>query len=411
MEFRHRLTDRFYFLSLSLSLSCALEATTAHPHSLISSPATTMTTATIECVPPTTHAVPKPQRVRLMRSVRKLSALLGTTPFLADPREPTPTAAPVGTHERAPTITSVLSFDALPAAREPESAALIPADHSSFLRPVLLLRINTVSPGGRPRAMSQAWGRPASLALTSGLPSPTSPKAEGEGDSLEALLAARRRKMARLTRTLGERVPPELVFPPRMLEPTNSVVRHAPSREDSCEKPSLEKRSLFPPRSLERSNSVTRNAPSREDSYEKLTFEKHSLFPPCSLGRSNSVTRNAPSREDSCEKLSLEKCSLEDTVSARSLPFALPLPLPAMSSADKEDSSVSRSSMSSGRPSTTSADHVWFPSVIRRSPSQRRPARTARETAAVVKRKEAGWSGEWNHDENVVLKGLRELKE
>ncbi|KAJ6541214.1 hypothetical protein DFH09DRAFT_1282794 [Mycena vulgaris] len=166
------------------------------------------TTATL---PPTTHSVPKSQRVRLMRSTRKLSAVLGITPFLVDPREPARVSLLEPAPERPTTITSVLSVDSsLPAERERDPAALVPAaTPASTRRPTLLLRINTIPPRGRPRAASQAWGRPASSA---GL-SPASPDGSSAVGPLDEVLAARRKKVARLARTLGESVPLELVFP------------------------------------------------------------------------------------------------------------------------------------------------------------------------------------------------------
>ncbi|KAJ6613169.1 hypothetical protein B0H10DRAFT_253035 [Mycena sp. CBHHK59/15] len=192
--------------------------------------------AMFSAVPPTTHALPKNQRVRLMRSARKLGDLLGTTPLLVEPCEPIPVPPapetdtdtnvtpptsildPTSTsgHARSITIASVLSLDTLalhpdlgeltPGPEAPAlPAALVPAAAPAPARPTLLVRINTHPPqGARARSHSQAYGRPA----YSTPPSPVSPTPEPNA-------AARRRKMARVTRTFGESVPQELVFPHR----------------------------------------------------------------------------------------------------------------------------------------------------------------------------------------------------
>ncbi|KAJ7212831.1 hypothetical protein B0H12DRAFT_1242373 [Mycena haematopus] len=182
-------------------------------------------------VPPTTHSLPKPQRLRLMRSTRKLTALLGATPLLVDseehlrtfesPLEPDP-------HEYPATIMSILSS----AERDPADggpaalvSVLLP---QSTQQPTLLLRINTVpTRANRGRTNSQGWGRPASL--TGFLPLPMSPG--DDDDEVHAVLAARRNKMARVTRILGENVPPELVFPP--VAPPRRTPRT--DRESECE--------------------------------------------------------------------------------------------------------------------------------------------------------------------------------
>jgi hypothetical protein len=54
---------------------------------------------------------------------------------------------------------------------------------------------------------------------------------------------------------------------------------------------------------------------------------------------------------------------------------------------------------------STSSDRAWFPSSLRRSLSHKRHSR-----APVVMRTEAGWIGEWNQDENTVVRSLRELR-
>nr|GAT60423.1 predicted protein [Mycena chlorophos] len=157
--------------------------------------------------PPTQNALPKTHRVRLMRSTRKLAALLGAAPLLVDTREavpplPSPSPrpnSPTGDQvPQTPTIDAVLAKHAGPVLEPVESST----------RPTLLLRINTL-PGTRPRSASQTLGRPSSMALT-----PTSDSLlDGEDGQLEK--KQRWRKMAHVARILGNGVPIELVFPDR----------------------------------------------------------------------------------------------------------------------------------------------------------------------------------------------------
>ncbi|KAJ7149233.1 hypothetical protein C8R43DRAFT_1128598 [Mycena crocata] len=300
-------------------------------------------------VPPTTHCLPKPQRLRLMRSTRKLSALLGTTPLLLDEREtvtsPLRSQTFASADKRASTAGSVLSFDSDFAERDP--AALLPAATSptSAHRPTLLLRINTIPARTRGRANSQAWGRPMSFALPE---SPTSPPPEEDatmsGDTLDEALAARRRKMARLTRTLGENVPPELVFRP--IAP--------PSRSDA---------------------SSSDGSDDDDEDLEKLTpleewaglGTKVAVVPPPSAFPVDSPRTSAESRRPSVAS---------DRVAAPVAWFP---------------NNMRRSA-----------------SVIDCKATRRTRGKSM--SASVMKRQETGWTGEWNQEEKDVLKALRELK-
>ncbi|KAJ7469571.1 hypothetical protein FB451DRAFT_1136258 [Mycena latifolia] len=169
-------------------------------------------------MPPTTHALSHAERLRLIRSTRKLGALLGETPLLADTR-PTafsPThavsASTLSIHSKrvgrlfkdAHTVprSSSLSIAAAP----PVSASQATASHGQgapVARPVLFLRLP--APAGPP-SPAERTSLPSPLSPTFGraLNSPATPTAAGD--------ANRRRKMAKLVRTLGENVPPELVF-------------------------------------------------------------------------------------------------------------------------------------------------------------------------------------------------------
>ncbi|KAJ6580355.1 hypothetical protein DFH09DRAFT_1275597 [Mycena vulgaris] len=169
-------------------------------------------------MPPTTYALPSTHRAHLIRSTRKLGALLGETPLLLD--QDSASSISRG-HTPSNSISSISSTNSdskragriFPVASPPppRTSSLAAADAptpsragsntpepSAPARPHLYLRLAT--PGARP----------ASLALASPLLSPGftgSPLSPAFPPSVD-----RRRKMAKLVRTLGQNVPPELVF-------------------------------------------------------------------------------------------------------------------------------------------------------------------------------------------------------
>ncbi|KAJ7110961.1 hypothetical protein C8R44DRAFT_742735 [Mycena epipterygia] len=128
------------------------------------------------------------QRARLMRSVRKVEALLGETPLFATTNDPS----------SIPTSHYTAS-SANPSVRGPGAAR-------ESNRPVLFVRMPTgtsIASGAHPSPLSPTSG----ISLNSS--SPATPSA--------AVMAAeeetgRRRKVAKLSRTFGENVAPELVF-------------------------------------------------------------------------------------------------------------------------------------------------------------------------------------------------------
>ncbi|KAJ7141955.1 hypothetical protein C8R43DRAFT_1016910 [Mycena crocata] len=164
-------------------------------------------------MPPTTHALPQTHRTNLIRSTRKLGAILGETPLLLEPTRG---------HAHSSSVSSTSSTDSSSSSASkrsgrifapsvPRSSSLAPAStHTTFNstsplpehsrecqqtdqhRPMLYLRL--------------ADPRPTSIS------SPISPSFSPLTPTFSPPKIDRRKKMAKLTRTLGQNVPPELVF-------------------------------------------------------------------------------------------------------------------------------------------------------------------------------------------------------
>ncbi|KAJ6488845.1 hypothetical protein C8R45DRAFT_992998 [Mycena sanguinolenta] len=137
-------------------------------------------------VPLTTHNLHSGDRARLIRSTRKIGEVVGEIPQVADPSLP---EKPKPLRERlAPVLTS-------PSPPDP--------------RPVLYLRVPDSPPPESLRTLTTPSASPT-LTVTLNL---RHNAAMRDGETV------RRRRMAKLRRTLGEHVPTALVFPP---ENTNS---------------------------------------------------------------------------------------------------------------------------------------------------------------------------------------------
>ncbi|KAJ6609594.1 hypothetical protein B0H10DRAFT_2438470 [Mycena sp. CBHHK59/15] len=128
------------------------------------------------------HALPYSQRLRLIRSVRKLGDLLTETSLLVESASPTPSAHPCST-----SMSSTPHSPISPAASAP--------------RTFLSLRF--------PKSLTAdraALATPLSATFSISLNSPITPPVD--------TAALQERRMAKVAQTLGENVPPELVFPP-----------------------------------------------------------------------------------------------------------------------------------------------------------------------------------------------------
>jgi len=181
---------------------------------------TSASTTIIRTPPPTTNKLDAVQRARVMRYSRKLGAVLGTTPFLLESCGSTVPVTLTRLDSRAKRHHHQRStFD------EPRSSMeslLSTSDDSSVESDAPL--VVTTKPHrveGKPRPLifldavpltssdSRVQATPR-LTRSPSLDVPPTPTTPTQASSVEA----RRRKMARVMRTLGENVPPELVFQP-----------------------------------------------------------------------------------------------------------------------------------------------------------------------------------------------------
>ncbi|GJE86850.1 hypothetical protein PsYK624_029330 [Phanerochaete sordida] len=200
------------------------------------------------------------QRARLIRSTRKLGAVLGTTPRLAEVAECPfekpktgsqtkgvrrhasvfalfPDVAPFSParssrdsmYTASSTNSSVVSLVAAPRTSLDVCTAPAPASKpakgrrsAEGPRP-LVLRINSVP-------ISSCDTRVPLSPCVGAVPMSPSPS-EGAEPPTEAEI--RRKRMAKLTRTLGENIPPEMVFTPSHTRQAASVVITPPPRRSS----------------------------------------------------------------------------------------------------------------------------------------------------------------------------------
>lgn len=190
--------------------------------------------------PPTTNDVEPKQRLRLKRSTKKLGALLGTTPRVAEPDHKVPfpksskrgdTLEPVKSRRQrsiftrssspeegyASSTTSVASLSlsrnsSIVCSHDVQKSTSKPRRTIDIPRP-LVLHLNVPSHHDLPPTPSTAdtlTPSSASCGIT-----PITPVFPTPAES-------RRKRMAKLTRTLGEIVPPQLVFASR--KPSSSNV-------------------------------------------------------------------------------------------------------------------------------------------------------------------------------------------
>ncbi|KAJ7763229.1 hypothetical protein DFH07DRAFT_882663, partial [Mycena maculata] len=148
--------------------------------------------STTETMPAMTdgHALPQTHRAHLIRSTRKLGALLGETPQIIE--STTPRHAPSASMSSIDSRRSGRIFETN---TPPRSSSLAPSPTPFASRPMLYLKL--ASPA-----------RPLSVSVTS----PLTPGFSPLTPTFAPVVVDRRKKMAKLGHLLGQNVPPELVF-------------------------------------------------------------------------------------------------------------------------------------------------------------------------------------------------------
>ena len=225
------------------------------------------TTVLFPTPPLTSNAIDTRQRNRLVRSTRKLGAILGTTPQVVETepssRPPIPISLrPQGsrTSEKSqrPSIADAENQSRFRTASDPKSKALYSSN--SMNTSVVSLSVSSEETTRKRRPTIKSTGKrsieippPLVLHLTAPAPkhhslpqtpstaSTLTPGSHLPGDSpaltpltpvFPSPTESRRKRMAKLTRTLGEKIPPQLVFASRKPS-TPSLHPDAASRVDS----------------------------------------------------------------------------------------------------------------------------------------------------------------------------------
>ncbi|KAJ7235727.1 hypothetical protein B0H12DRAFT_1141188 [Mycena haematopus] len=150
-----------------------------------------------------TNVLPHSQRLRLIRSVKKLGDLLTETSQLVDAAAPVPHSRAVSPSRNTWSTGPTSRFEAETVSDEPRAHFLIPPSPSTsspHTRSFFSLRL--------PKSLSGLPGdrSPLSPTFSLSLNSPSTPIIDPE--------TLKERKLAKVAQTLGENVPAELVFPP-----------------------------------------------------------------------------------------------------------------------------------------------------------------------------------------------------
>jgi len=208
--------------------------------------------------PLTTNTLDAEQRSRLLRSTRKLGAMLGATPLVLEV-SPSPASPRTKSFRREGRV--------FPSTRSSiESYVIVSSTTPMAPYQPILLDLSTPSKQQPKPTPKQKGARPLAQPLILRLRSVPAKKARHSpitasfdfNASSSPTQNDRRRKMAKLTRTLGENIPPELVFAPkRSLEtrrPTTQKGLSAPIHADESivlsPVPESKKRAGGRPRSL-----------------------------------------------------------------------------------------------------------------------------------------------------------------
>lgn len=209
----------------------------------------TMTTVLFPPPPKTTNTIDTQQRNRLVRSTRKLGSVLGTTPQVVESEQRTshpPIPASLNLHPTGPRVQGKLrrpttadsgdsSVFGTVSDPTPRFAYSAPSVNSSVVSLSMTPAEETLAPSRKRRPTLKSTGKrsieiPPPLVLHLTAPSPkhhslpqtpltASTLTPGSSPALTPLTPvfpspaeSRRKRMAKLTRTLGEKIPPQLVL-------------------------------------------------------------------------------------------------------------------------------------------------------------------------------------------------------
>lgn len=225
-----------------------------------------VSTLTYPIPPPTTNTLDSHQRARLIRSTRKLESLLGTTPFLleddtplppiADSKKCTPRALKrqgsifnsrrpdlsyVASHKppssAASSVSSLLSFGSDSASGKrslelPLSGApcKLTRQLSDKPRP-LYLRLNVVPISPTDTRFNPVPSSPTTCSSAGSSDLATSPCSPAV--SIPDAVETRRRRVAKLSRHLGENIPPELIPTPAAYPVRRSSQTQSPKKRSA----------------------------------------------------------------------------------------------------------------------------------------------------------------------------------
>ncbi|KAG6876673.1 hypothetical protein C0993_001327 [Termitomyces sp. T159_Od127] len=397
--------------------------------------------------PPTVNHLGRRERMRLVQSNRKLETVLGAAPYYLEDAHTS--------HFDTPKVSrrGGRVFDHSPVS--PSSTFDSKAGKSLHLNPLrfapkpkqgprtlelsrpLLLCLRSVPGSPSDNRASRSSSRCPSLASASSL----SPTFAVELQKLQAgSMQNRRKKMAKLTRTLGENIPPELVFPsisnviekhfksrsleemptppfgtqrpvisrPRAMTtrsrpkippapskpaPVPVVHVHLPPRQASQSKPTLAERRRKPrPRSLSVSTGtdmLVAAAAARARLQAQPMKNRETVAAPVVQTEVVTIKTSSNAYPES-QYLIMDERATKDIFE-----FHSPLPFQSVQTESPgSGQSHAKSASASSSPLKHSVDSSTASTAFCQS----------------GKRKELGWSGEWNQDMENVVKNLRSLK-
>ncbi|KAJ7728154.1 hypothetical protein DFH07DRAFT_1066441 [Mycena maculata] len=265
--------------------------------------------------------VPHSQRLRLIRSMRKLGDLLTETSMLVGPASPPP---PLPSHSRGSSMTW---------------SQLVQSDLATPTAPRSFLSLRLPKSSGERSAATS----PLSASFSVSLNSPLTPVVDPQ--------VLQERSIAKVTQTLGENVPPELILPPS--------ARKGRKRSSTVSVPEYTREKRLP---IAPAATVVER---RHHARGGLRTLKHAAS-------STSLRGSAP----------------EMDIGPFSYASLVPIPSSQYSSSESLAASTA-------------------------APRERTISAAGRKKTGTMYRKEAGWSGEWSGSvQNMedVVRGLRDLR-